>query len=82
MAKLNNTGVRKRSNSSYEINFWANEKHIYENIKVGSLSEAIAVRNERIQLVKSGSFIKRIDITLIDFYNIYSLQSYFSCFLN
>jgi len=74
MAKLNKSGVRKRSNTSYEINFWADGKHVYENIKIGSMSEAIAFRAKRIQEVESGSYIKQDKITVNELFDIFKTE--------
>ena len=74
MAKLNKNGIRKTARmakDSYEINFWIDDKHIYETIKATSVSDAVAIRAKRIQEIKSGEYIKRTDINVIEFYSIF-----------
>jgi len=74
MAKLNKNGIRKTARmakDSYEMYFWIDDKKIFETIKATSMSEAVAIRAKRIQEIKSGEYIKRTDINVIEFYDIF-----------
>ena len=62
MAKLNKNGIRKTARmakDSYEINFWIDDKHIYETIKATSVSDAVAIRAKRIQEIKKSRILNQ-----------------------
>jgi len=77
MAKLNKNGIRKTARmakDSYEIYFWIDDKKIFETIKASSMSEAVAIRANRIQEIKSGTYIMQDKITVDELFDIFKSE--------
>jgi len=77
MPNLKITGVRKNKNAKDSWEVWYMDlegKRIYETVKAPTKSDAFKIRQQRIQEVESGSYIKQDKITVNELFDIFKTE--------